>query len=141
MRLARGFLKQAVNLAADGGQIDQPQEDDGIPDVGNLVEVAQAADDHLPNRAAEHLPDVLGPQPGLDNCNEAVDSRLGDRALGAGNQDAAPEFVPVERLPASGGGSRCILDHKRQLGADALDCREAALTRLAQPSPPDLITV
>ncbi len=107
--LRRLSLQQMVNLGADGLQISQLQIDDGIADVGDLVEVFESVDDHVTDHAGGDFFAAQFLQVGFNFADQVIDIRGRDGALGARHADALKQFVAVEFFA----GARALDDQRR----------------------------
>ena len=90
------FGEEAVDFTADSAEIVEVQVDNGVADVGDLVELFQAFDDHVTDDAGGDFSAAYALQGGFNLADEAVDVGGRDRALGAGDADAAHELFSIE---------------------------------------------
>ena len=74
------------------------QINDGITDVGDLVQLFQTLDDHIADDAGGDFGAAHALQGGFDLADQALDIGGGDRALGAGDADAAGQLFAVKLL-------------------------------------------
>ena len=91
-----------VDLGADGLQIRQLQIDDGVADVGDLIEVFESVDDHVTDHAGGDFFAAQFLQVGFDFAYQVVDIRGRDGAFGARHADALKQFVAVKFFAGAG---------------------------------------
>jgi len=74
------------------------QIDDGVADVGDLIEALEPFDDHVAHNAEKKPLRAPFLQRGLDLVDEVVYIIRRYRALGAGDANAFQQFLAVELL-------------------------------------------
>ena len=74
------------------------QINDGIADVGNLIQIFQTIDDHIPHDAGGHLSPSHALQGRFNFTKKAFDVSCRNRAFGARDSDTPGEFFAVKFL-------------------------------------------
>src|SRR5262249_42770779 len=102
------------------------------PNVGHLVEILEVLHYGFAQCRRGNFAPVPGVDFGLDTADDGIDLLVAHRALVAGAEQAATQFLAIELL-----ARLVLLDYLERRFLDLLDGERAALAGAADAPPPD----
>src|SRR3990170_8925476 len=101
-----------VDLGAKGPKVVEPQVDDRVTDVRDMIELFQPGDDHVADDSRRDFRFAHGLQSGFDLAYEAIDILGRDRPFGAGDAHAPGKLFSIELF------AHAVLFHDHGCGQD-----------------------